>query len=128
MTNLEKFKEVFGFTPQRLIGIRPCKLCDHNDIGDCMDHCSDWWNKIWNTPDKKIGWEVAMTDQDHVLITCKTCNWETEMEIEDANNFIGFHEFCPKCGQHNNRVWHRYQTIDPRHFNLPTRNKEDTDE
>jgi len=50
MTNLEKFREVFGYTPDTSLCISPLRICDAQ-VKNCKDDpcetCpfNDWWSK-----------------------------------------------------------------------------------
>lgn len=50
MTNLEKFREVFGYTPDTRLCISPLRICDAQVKKYKNDPCetcpfNDWWSK-----------------------------------------------------------------------------------
>lgn len=52
MTNLEKFKEIFGFEPDTSMGVHKCPdmepetACPYYEKTGC--HCEDWWNEEYD--------------------------------------------------------------------------------
>ena len=60
MTNAEKFKDVFGFEPNKYARVIPCgnnEECNrYYNINDFDCHCEDWWNEIFKNTnsDKEV--------------------------------------------------------------------------
>jgi len=93
MTNIEKFKEVFGFTPTDQICVMTKDVECPEDCGQC-EYGSFWYDEYKdNTPPKTGHW--IMTG-DYLITACGNvdyvkCSCCREYSLEEG-------DYCPNCG------------------------------
>ena len=100
MTNAEKYKEVFGFEPDKnMCPTTSCQECP-GEVQECICTCA-WWDSEW----RGVVAERATTEEGKWVVDeditfgnfkkCSNCNKAAEW-LDGGSQLLS--NFCPNCG------------------------------
>lgn len=103
MTNAEKYKEVFGFPPDKASCPTECCVFCPGHVEECLCTCK-WWDEEYKEEykEERPQGEWIYTDKEDKKKGyggyCSVCKCDMPIGIHDWKQIYYESKFCPNCG------------------------------